>query len=193
MLAQRDTIKIFEGLSDELKTEIIKLLKPIHLKKGEIFIRLGMMSDKIGVVVSGVIYAYLLKDGEEKTIHISSAKNTVAAYDCLLLNQPSKLIYKALTDTELMVISFSALEQLYKTNVLANRISREFMRLQLADAYQRTASFIIYTPLERYQQLQKENPEVINLIPQKVLASYLGITPVSLSRIRKRARLGKIN
>jgi CRP-like cAMP-binding protein len=188
MLAQRDTIKMFEGLPDELKTEIIKLLQPVHLKKGEAFIRQGMMSDKVGFVVNGIIYAYLLKDGEEKTIHISSIYNSVAAFDCLLLNQPSQLIYKALTDTELMVTSFSALQELYKTNELADQLSKEFMRLQLADAYQRTTSFIIYTPLERYQQLQKEHPEVINQIPQKVLASYLGITPVSLSRIRKRVQ-----
>jgi len=187
MSVQRDTIKIFEDLPDELKTEIIKVLEPVHLNKDEIFLRQGTMSDKVGFVISGIIYAYLLKDGEEKTIHISSTYNSVAAYDCLLLNEPSKLIYKALTDTELMVTSFSAIRELCKTNMLADQISREFMRLQLADAYQRTASFIIYTPFERYRQLQKENPDIINQIPQKVLASYLGITPVSLSRIRKRA------
>ena len=188
MAAQRDIIKIFNGLPDELKMEIIKLLEPVHLKKDETFIRQGVMSDKVGFVVSGIIYAYLLKDGEEKTIHISSIYNSVAAYDCLLLNEPSKLVYKALTDTELMVTSFSALQGLYKTNELADQISKEFMRLQLADAYRRTTSFIIYTPFERYRQLQKENPEIIDQIPQKVLASYLGITPVSLSRIRKRGR-----
>jgi hypothetical protein len=71
---------MLEGLPNELKTEIIKLLQPVHLK-----------------------------GGEGKTIHISFIYNSVAAYDCLLLNQPSKLIYKALTDTELMVTSFSAL------------------------------------------------------------------------------------
>jgi len=187
MPAQRDTIKIFEGLPDDLKTEIIKLLEPVHLNKDDIFIRKGAMSDKVGFVVSGIMYAYHVKDGEEKTIHISSTYNSVAAYDCLLLNEPSKLAYKALTDAEVMVTSFSALQELYKTSPLADRLSKEFMRLQLADAYRRTASFIIYTPFERYLQLQQENPEIIHRVPQKILASYLGITPVSLSRIRKRA------
>ncbi|MFA6084647.1 Crp/Fnr family transcriptional regulator [Mucilaginibacter sp.] len=182
----RNAISIFEGLPQELQADILKLLRPSSLKKDDVFIREGMMSDKIGFITSGVIYGYLLKGGEEKTIHISSLYNSVAAYDCLLLNQPSRLTYKALVDTEMMVTSFSAMQELFKANELADQTSKEFMRLQLADAYDRTTSFIIYTPFERYRQMQNEYPELINIIPQKVLASYLGITPVSLSRIRKR-------
>lgn len=188
MHIQRNTLKIFEALPDELKAAVLELLKPVSLQKNDIFIGQGVYTDKIGFVVSGIVYGYLLKDGEEKTLHISSTYNSVAAYDCLLLNEPSQVIYKALTDAEIMVTSFSALQALYKIHPLADQLSKEFIRLQLADAYQRTASFITHTPLERYQQLQQENPELIHQVPQKVLASYLGITPVSLSRIRKRAR-----
>src|SRR5438034_4154929 len=125
MSVQRDTIKIFEGLPDELKAEIINVLEPVHLNKDDIFIRQGAITDKVGFVLSGVIYAYLLKDGEEKTIHISSTYNSVAAYDCLLLNEPSKLIYKALTDAELMVTSFSAIRELCDRYKLADQISRK--------------------------------------------------------------------
>src|SRR5882762_3391740 len=130
MPVQRDTLKIFEGLPDELKAAILQMLKPVYLQKNDIFIGQGVFTDKIGFVVSGIVYGYLLKDGEEKTLHISSTYNSVAAYDCLLLNEPSRLTYKALTDVQLMVTSFNALQDLYKTYPLADKLSKGFIRLQ---------------------------------------------------------------
>lgn len=168
------------------------LAKQVMLKtlpKKEHFVQAGEVCQELGFILSGAIRLYYVKDGEELTSYFCLDHEFICAYKSFSKRVPDFSFIQALEDTLLLTLSYTAIQQLLANPVTAYKMER-FGRLfaeELNACYEdRVQAFVTQTPEERYATLVTSNTRVLRHIPQQYIANYLGITPVSLSRIRKR-------
>lgn len=159
------------------------------LKKKKYFAEPGMVCKDIGFIVKGAVRYYYIKDGEEITGYFSFECEYVSSYKSYLTQTPSLSYIQALEDTELVTITHKNMQLMLANPMLAYKMER-FGRL-VAEHYlicyeDRVSSFVTKTPEERYIDLLSTGREILQRMPQHYIAHFLGITPVSLSRIRRR-------
>ena len=131
------------------------------------------------------------KDGEEITGFFFIENMMLSGFESTLTKEPSLQGIETLEACELVILPFSAFDQLHKTMPRLNIFTRKILAERFVFAQKVVASLILDSPEERYLRLFQRQPELLNRVPQHMLATYLGITPVSLSRIRKRIFDGK--
>ncbi|MBS1526424.1 MAG: Crp/Fnr family transcriptional regulator [Bacteroidetes bacterium] len=159
------------------------------LKKKYYFATPEKICDKVGFIVEGAVRYFHVKDGQDITGYFSFENEFVSSYKSFLTGQPGFTYIQALADTQLVIFTRKDMDQMLSNPMLAYKIER-FGRL-VAEQYlccyeDRIASFITQTPEERYMHLLNTGREILQRMPQHYIANYLGITPVSLSRIRRR-------
>ncbi|MES2807944.1 MAG: Crp/Fnr family transcriptional regulator [Bacteroidota bacterium] len=159
------------------------------LKKKHYFAEHGKVCDKVAFIVTGTMRYFHIKDGEEITGYFSFENELVSSYKSYLTRLPSQTYIQALEDTRLINISKNDMDLMLINPLLAYKMER-FGRM-VAEHYlccyeDRVAAFITQSPEERYLQLLNTGKEVLQRMPQHYIANFLGITPVSLSRIRRR-------
>jgi CRP-like cAMP-binding protein len=185
----RRYLETFISFTDEEWQIFQSHLRFKNLRKKESFFPAYKVCNEIGFIVSGVVRYYVVKDGNEITNYFSFANEMVSSYKSFLTRKPGQTTLQALEDTELITLSYDAMQELYNHPLLGYKMER-FGRLTgeyLACCYEdRVLSFVTQTPEERYLQLMENGKAIIQNIPQHYIANFLGITPVSLSRIRKR-------
>ena len=106
--------------------------------------------------------------------------------ECVFDNEPTRQTWQALEDCELLEIDFDLVEKMSENNFPLIKTRMGFAQKMLLEALQRVESFVLDKPEERYQKLIAQKPEIIKRVADKYIASFIGVTPVSLSRIRKR-------
>jgi CRP-like cAMP-binding protein len=159
------------------------------LKKKHYFAEYDKVCDKVAFIVTGTMRYFHIKDGEEITGYFSFENELVSSYKSYLTGQPSQTYIQALEDTRLINISKNDMDLMLNNPLLAYKMER-FGRM-VAEHYlccyeDRVAAFITQSPEERYLQLLSTGKEILQRMPQHYIANFLGITPVSLSRIRRR-------
>jgi CRP-like cAMP-binding protein len=161
----------------------LDLFKPF--KKGTILLREGQRSDKGYFVLKGCLRSYYIIDGEERTTAFYTEAESLAPA-CVLSKEPSAH-YVSCSEDSLILVGDTAMERAMferfpRFETLCRIISEELLtrNQETFDRY-RTS-----TPEERYRDLARARPDLVQRVPQYQLASYLGITPQSLSRLRKR-------
>ncbi|MFD1255309.1 Crp/Fnr family transcriptional regulator [Mucilaginibacter terrae] len=178
---------IFKGLNLADITELFKMAHTRHVPANGIYIEEGSSSKKLGLIRKGLIRAYKVKEnGDDVTLILRWENQFVASHDSVILDQPSRFIYQALEDTTLMELDYGKVENILDNNPKLSSHRNIFLLRMLAESLERMESFVLLTPEERYLQLIKDKPDIFNRVHNKYLATLLGITPVSLSRIRKR-------
>ena len=167
--------------------DIVKsLFKEKIYKKGEFFLEEGRVCKHVGFVAKGLMRFYINHDGEEKIYDFSQENEYVCNYESFLPQKPSSKIIQALEDSTVFVISYNDLQSLYakiREGERFGRIAIEFVFLQLL---QDLSSFYTETPEVRYERFLKNHADLQQRISQYHVASYVGVKPQSLSRIRKR-------
>ncbi len=159
----------------------------VSLEAGETFIRLGDVSRKLAFIEKGIIRSYTVKDnGDEATLFIRYEGQFIASHDTIIHRQPSGFIYRALEPVILLQIDYDVLEDVLKDHPEYEPLRNFFVMRMLAESLKMMESFVCKSPEERYRELVAERFDLVNRVPDKYIASMLGITPVSLSRIRKR-------
>lgn len=164
----------------------VTLLSPRKLTKHEPFLRAGEVCREIAFINQGCIRYYYLKDGDEFNGQFFFEGSWIGEYQSFLTGQPSVQYFDALEDSELLVMQHTDLQKLYDELPTFERFGRKLAENVVIGSQRRTASLLFDTPEERYLKLITERPKVIERIPLHHIASYLGIKPESLSRIRKR-------
>jgi CRP-like cAMP-binding protein len=159
------------------------------LKKKGNFAEPGLVCSEIGFILTGSVRFFNIKDGEEITGYFCFENELVSSYRSFLTREPSLNYVQALEDTQLVIITYNNMQAMLANPVLAYKMER-FGRL-VAEYYlicyeERMSSFITKTPEERYLDLLNSGRDIIRRMPQHYIAHFLGITPVSLSRIRRR-------
>jgi len=159
------------------------------LKKKQLFAVPDKVCNQVGFIVTGSMRYFYVKDGQDITNYFSFENELVSSYKSYLTGNLGFTYIQALEDTALITFTRVAMEQMLANPMLAYKMERFGRRV--AEHYlccyeDRVASFITQTPEERYLQLLNTGREILQRMPQHYIANFLGITPVSLSRIRRR-------
>ncbi len=163
------------------------LTKVKTLKKNEFFLREGNSAKYLAFITSGILYSYSVdQKGEKHVIQIALKNHWISDLSSFISSNTSNYNIQAIEASEILLISKTNFEKACKKIPVFER----FFRLLIQNAYVNSQSRIsrIYanTAEERYKKLLESNPTIIQKISQHYIASYLGIKPQSLSRIRKK-------
>ncbi len=163
------------------------LVRPRRLKKGELFIEAGADARGFGIILSGLMRVYYTdRKGAEATRSFRGAFDIVGAFSELLLGGPSRVSVSALEDTELLTGNYDAFARLYPRHASWQELGRKLAERLYITKEKREFEFLRLSAAERYAAFRRENPGLVERVPQYHIASYLGITPVALSRIKKK-------
>jgi len=163
-----------------------KLLTLKRLAPKTILVHEGSIATEIFFVIKGCIRAWYNAEGQDITIQFFFEGDSVTALESFLKNIPSTVNIETLEECEVGILKKSNFSDLIKTDSEFKELFYETAIDKLFIHHNRLLSLLKDKPFHRYQQLLTEKPGIFQRIPQHYIASYLGITPVSLSRIRNR-------
>ena len=164
-----------------------KCFRPIQLKKNEFFVREGEFAQQIGFLKNGIVRAFFLnQEGKEYSKQFFVGPSIIGAYSSLLTKQPNKIAQQALTDCEVLAADFSEIEKLYGEFHDLERLGRKIAEFYFLEKEQKEIEMALLDADKRYLIMRERFPTIENIIPQYYIASYLGISPTQLSRIRKK-------
>lgn len=159
-----------------------------RLARGEFLTRAGEVADVVGFVVSGLIRkAHVTPRGKPIVRGFGGPGAVVGAYVSLLTSTPSYLSVEALRDSELFVLRWSELNALYARHSCFQTIGRRLAELTLLEREARAHELLTLSASERYARFRETHRALLPELRSYDIASYLGITPVSLSRLRARS------
>lgn len=173
-----------QALSKEAENEIRYISKLIEVKKNSILQPIGHTCNTIYFLKTGVARIYYFKEDNEITESFSFENSIVVRYESLFTNRPSKKAIQILEDSEIISVDAVSFFGLFKRFTELEGLFNKIIKSALLENINRVESIQFHTAEERYNMLIKEAPNVLKRVPLKHIASYLGITPVSLSRIR---------
>jgi len=155
-------------------------------KKKQLFIAEGKVCREIAFICKGSFRYYKVIDGVEISTFFSFEHNWVSAYTSFLNKTPSFVSIEAMEDCELLVLAWDDLQYLYNHYIAFERFGRLIAEYLVTCLDERMHSLLLKTPEERYLKTLHDNSIYFERVPQHYIASYLGIAPECLSRIRKR-------
>lgn len=171
--------------SRDLINKFAAAASEITLKKNDVLIRIGDKSSYIFFVVSGILRDYYIDDDGNDVTRFFSCEGGLCGGESLISNEPSAICTEALENCILLRCSVSDFNEIIASSSEATKAYIWFLESSLAYKIRRENSFLIKSAAERYIDFKRENPDLEKRVNQKYIASYLGITPVSLSRIRR--------
>lgn len=167
-----------------------KELKTRKISKGEYFIKPNQVATEIAFVLKGIMRVYQIVDGKELTSYFSYAERNpfVSSYPSFLQQIASYEYVEAIEDCELAVLSYDSLIQLYLQSKNFETVGRLMAERNYLLAIERIQSLQYHSANDRYEMFLKIYPTLLNRIPHHYIASYLGIAPESMSRIRRQIK-----
>lgn len=167
--------------------EIYKLSSLKSFKEGEVIAEKGQVYNYTIGIRKGIIRTYVLTPGgEEKTVRFAKEGDFTSCANSFLLDQASTEYLMAVEDCKVILMDHKRLKTLGKDNIRILRLINEATADAFSDAVGRIEFFVTLNPEERYTYLLQHSPDLLSRVPQKYLASFIGVTTVSLSRIRSR-------
>lgn len=157
-----------------------------RLMKNDFFTKSGKICDRLSIVKSGILRVYALLDGKEITQWISTENFMITEITGFFFDQPNRWTIQAFADTELLTITKTNYHKLCKEFPKWNEIEKKFIVKCFAMIEDRVFSHLSMTAEERYDLYFAQNKALFNLVPLQYIASVLGMTPETFSRIRKR-------
>jgi CRP-like cAMP-binding protein len=172
-------------LTESEATQAVGLFQTQSLSRSDFFIRAGDTPQTIGFVISGILRLYYVdSDGNEAIKSFCAENSFVAAYSALLLGQPSRLFIQALEDTRLLMIDYSAYRSLSESQASWQQLNCKIAESLFIKKERRESALLLDDAKTRYLNFLEEYPGLNERLKQHYIASYLGMTPVTLSRIR---------
>jgi CRP-like cAMP-binding protein len=187
----RQQMARFVAFGDEDWALLQPHLRLRTLKKHELFAQEGRRATEVALVGQGMLRQYYTKDGEEKTTYFFFEDQFLSAYVSCLTGQPSRVTIEALSDCTCVAFPYAVLHGLFGQRMAWQEFGRRLAEYLTVGLEERMASLLLLSPAERYLDLvQGSKKKIMERVPQHYVANYLGITPVSLSRIRNRVTRG---
>lgn len=174
------------NISDEAWEAQAKCLKEQKLKKKELLLNAGEVCDFVAFVEKGLFRFYRLDDGNENVLGFVSENFFATDYSSFLSRRESYYYIQALEDSKVFKLHYNDMQRLYIEFPEYERFGRLIAENIYMGLEMRNISLLIKSPEERYLKLLKSTSNIFSKVPQYMIASYLGITPEALSRIRKR-------
>jgi CRP-like cAMP-binding protein len=185
-------LRFVPDLTDADWQPLAQALRVRHLARGEHLLQAGEQLPVLALLLQGTCRLYYPRpNGEERTTYFFFENHLLGDYAGCLTGQPSQLSIQALVDTELVVFDYAVLRQLYDQRPVYERFGRLLAEYHLLGTDARLVEHLLLSPEERYRALLSSGKtKILERIPQHLVANYLGITPVSMSRIRARVARG---
>jgi CRP-like cAMP-binding protein len=181
----RTQIQKFVPLDDEAWALMEPHITEKQLARNDLLVQEGKLARELGLVLEGNFRQYYTRDGEEKTTYFFFENHFIGGYMSCVSGQPSLLNIEALTPARVAMFPYAVLQELYHRSHLWERFGRMLAEYLGMGLEERMVDLLLLTAEERYLKLQNGNKQkILERIPQHYIANYLGITPVSLSRIR---------
>ncbi|MCP4439533.1 MAG: Crp/Fnr family transcriptional regulator [Aureispira sp.] len=159
--------------------------KEVSYKKGDYITRAGQIERYLYIVLEGVQRGYVLRDGEEVVLGFAFDHSPSGVPESFLTQQPTETYLQAMSDSKLLRIHYDDMQAMYSKYKCIERLGRLMTEQLVVGMLKRQLALVSYTAEERYRRLLRESPRTLQLIPQKHLASYLGMKPETFSRLRK--------
>lgn len=173
-------------LSKEEGEAITESMQTKTFKKSEFLLQAGQLSVNTYFILEGCVREYILAEGEEKTTNFFTEEQWVISLNSFTSQNVANHNWVCMEDTTVVVGNEEQGQALFKRFPRFETISRTIMEAAFAEQRDALASYYTDSPEQRYLKLQKSRPDLFQRIPQYHLASYIGVKPESLSRIRKR-------
>ncbi len=181
-----EVIKQMISISDDELKDFLNRAYLRHIKKHEVLSAPNVVPNEIFFINNGLIRVVITDQlGTENTIHFALENQFICDYSNFILSQPSFYTLQALEKTEVVVLPRSAIEWGYKNLQEGNKMGRLIAEYYFIYQDNRIKNSYARTPKERYDGITEVFPNIHNRVPQHMIASYLGITSVHLSRLKK--------
>jgi len=170
--------------------KLIKNLQALHVGKNEYFIKTGDVPDKMAFIYRGIFRVfYLSESGNENTLVFRDEGRPLSAYSSFLENTGSRHCFQALEDSILLYISFNNWIELLSGHPCWQAIYAKYLQILFIEKENRETEFLSNDAETRYITFVNKYPQIAERVPYYHIASYLGITPEALSRVRKKLKL----
>ncbi|MGB3464100.1 MAG: Crp/Fnr family transcriptional regulator [Cyclobacteriaceae bacterium] len=173
-------------LSESEKMDIESSFPIEAYEKGTFLTREGQIVSNAYYVIEGFVREYELVDGEEKTTAFYSEGQSAINFNCIANQVPSKINFVCGERTTVAILNAEKEKELYRKHPRFETFCRTGMEKMMGVKQNQLTELITLKPEKRYEKLQQESPQLLNRVPQYQIASYLGVTPEALSRIRNR-------
>lgn len=174
---------------DEQWSRFTSLFVPASLRAGDYFLRNGDAGKNLAFIHKGLCrFFYSSEEGKEFNKSFCAESGFMGSYSAYLLDKPSYFSIQALEDCVLLQAPFASLAALYSEHECWNTLGRKMAEQLYLKKELREAEFLLHSARVRYRHFLLDYPNLESRLPQYHIASYLGITPVALSRIRAAAK-----
>lgn len=176
--------KKYTALPEKAEEAIAAICSPITVRKNKDLQPIGHTCKTIYFINKGIARIYYFKDGIDVTENFFFENSIIARVESLFTGKPSRKAIQVLEDAEITGINANLLFKLYDSFPEIERLFRKIFEAAYVETVHRIEGIQFHTAEERYKALLQEAPDILKRVPLKYVASYLGITQVSLSRIR---------
>lgn len=173
----------FSFSEDEIK-KLLTCFTTKTLRKKEHFLKAGQFCKNVAFIETGCFMYYEIIDGDEKVCDFAFENDWITQYNSLLNNIPSEISINAIEDAEILVMDIEKIEQLSQSISKIGTLRATLAEQYFTESTKRASQLANLKADVRYEILLNQRPDVLKRIPQYHIASYLGIKPQSLSRIR---------
>jgi CRP/FNR family transcriptional regulator, anaerobic regulatory protein len=181
-----DYISNLVTLTDDDIQLLIHYFKPTHFTKGTLLESEDKVAQKLYFVSNGFVRSFFNRDGMEITTQIVGSSKFMTGFNSFTSGITSKESIHCITDCDVFYITKSDYEALTKESIFWSKFCRQLYEKVILHNQQRTIDFIALSAEKRYLKLLHEQPDIIQHVSIQFIASYIGIKPESLSRIRKK-------
>lgn len=182
----RSFVESFGFLTKEEIDVIVEYTVLKEYKKGDFLLKQGEIAKECFSVIKGCIREYKIIDGVEKTTSFFVEGEAVNSFSSYANNKPSEYYIECLEDCLLTIGNDSLVDAMCERIPRLSKFIQMEVEKEAGKVQERFASFVSSSPEERYVELVETNPALLNRVPQIYIASYIGVTPESFSRIKKR-------
>ncbi|MEO5999107.1 MAG: Crp/Fnr family transcriptional regulator [Chitinophagaceae bacterium] len=157
-----------------------------QLQKGDFLIKAGQVCRYVYFINHGLLRIFYSFDGKDISIGFAGTGEYTSEYESFLTRQPAAQNIEALTNVEVVELGFDDIQILYKLYPVFQEFGRKIAEMLYIMLNQRNAALLAISPEDRYRQMIESNSYLLQNVPQYMLASFIGVTPEHLSRIRKK-------
>jgi CRP-like cAMP-binding protein len=179
-----NTLNQYVILSSKHQEELSKLIKPQELPKDSILLKCGEVSNNLHFLLQGSVRAIYYNDSKEITSWFGFEGDFINSFYSFVSRKPSPESIIVISDCKLLSISYQTLQSLYEKDLVWNKLGRLIIEQYYAEYRERILSLQSMSAAERYDQILQERPDILEKVKLGHLASYLGITQETLSRLR---------
>lgn len=181
-------IKEVYPLSGTALRKLVERLQELSLPKGHVLVREGTVGNRLYFMERGVARSFCYKDGKEITFWFGAEGSFISSYNGYIANQPGYGTIELLEDSQLFTIDQASMQALFLNDLELANWGRKLAELELIKTEQMLITQLFKTAQEKYHDLITQNPELLQRVQLGHIASYLGVTQVTLSRIRTKTK-----